>query len=55
MGLAVLTDIALALADLPGRVVHRDLKPENVLLLDGAWCLADFGIARYTVAAIRRR
>ena len=27
-------------------VVHRDIKPENILLLDGHWHLADFGIAR---------
>jgi serine/threonine protein kinase len=47
---AVLTDIAVALTDLDGRVVHRDLKPENVLLLDGRWCLADFGISRYAEA-----
>lgn len=31
-------------------MVHRDLKPENVLLLDGHWCLADFGISRYAEA-----
>ncbi|SFR30149.1 serine/threonine protein kinase [Lentzea waywayandensis] len=48
---AILTDIAETLADLDGRVVHRDLKPENVLLLEGRWCLADFGIARYADAA----
>jgi serine/threonine-protein kinase len=43
----ILIDIARALVAIDGRVVHRDLKPENVLLLDGAWCLADFGIAKY--------
>ncbi|MFI2647597.1 serine/threonine-protein kinase [Micromonospora fulviviridis] len=48
--LAILTDIATALSDLHGQVVHRDLKPENVLLLDGHWCLADFGISRYAEA-----
>jgi len=48
--LAVLTDIATALADIDGRVVHRDLKPDDVLLLDGIWCLADFGISRYAEA-----
>jgi len=48
---AVLVDVATALAELDGRVVHRDLKPENVLLLDGRWCLADFGIARYAEAS----
>lgn len=46
----VLTDIAQALGDLAGHVVHRDLKPENVLLLDGKWCLADFGISRFADA-----
>jgi eukaryotic-like serine/threonine-protein kinase len=47
----VLADIATALTDLDWRgVVHRDLKPENVLLLDGRWCLADFGISRYAEA-----
>ena len=48
---AILTDIATALSDLKGRVVHRDNKPENVLLLEGHWCLADFGIARYAEAS----
>ncbi len=48
--LAVLSDVAAALADLEGRVVHRDLKPENILLLEGHWRLADFGISRYAEA-----
>jgi hypothetical protein len=48
--IAVLTDIAATLNDLADQVVHRDLKPENVLLLDGHWCLADFGISRYAEA-----
>ncbi|HSC89389.1 MAG TPA: serine/threonine-protein kinase [Polyangiaceae bacterium] len=26
-------------------IVHRDIKPENILLVDGRWKLADFGIA----------
>ena len=47
---AILQDLANALTDLDGKVVHRDLKPENVLLLDGSWCLADFGISRYAEA-----
>src|SRR5258708_3437668 len=50
-GVAILTDIATALSDIDSRIVHRDLKPENVLLLDGAWCLADFGISRYAEAS----
>lgn len=52
--LTVLQDIAMALTDLAARsepIVHRDLKPENVLLLGGAWCLADFGISRYAEAS----
>jgi serine/threonine-protein kinase len=47
---AVLTDVVEALASLEAGVVHRDLKPENVLLYQGHWCLADFGIARYAEA-----
>ncbi len=47
---AILLEVASALADLDGKVVHRDLKPENILLLDGNWCLADFGISRYAEA-----
>jgi serine/threonine protein kinase len=47
----ILIDIAQALAALDGKVVHRDLKPENVLLVDGNWALADFGIARYAEAS----
>jgi hypothetical protein len=26
--------------------VHRDLKPENLLLLDGTWAVADWGLTR---------
>jgi serine/threonine protein kinase len=47
---SILTNLAVALTDLDGKVVHRDLKPENLLLLDGTWCLADFGISRYAEA-----
>jgi len=48
--LAILLNVAVALVDLDGKVVHRDLKPENILLLNGTWCLADFGISRYAEA-----
>lgn len=50
---SILSDITTALVDLANLndpVVHRDLKPENVLLLNGHWCLADFGISRYVEA-----
>lgn len=50
-GVSVLSDIATALSDIKGKVVHRDLKPENILLLDGKWCISDFGIARYAEAS----
>ena len=46
----ILRDVAEALVALENRVVHRDIKPENILLLDGRWCLADFGISRYAEA-----
>lgn len=48
--LGVVRDVAEAIAALAGKVVHRDIKPENVLLLNGKWCLSDFGIARYAEA-----
>ncbi|WP_324654018.1 serine/threonine-protein kinase [Georgenia sp. H159] len=48
--LRVLSDIATALVEIEGHIVHRDIKPQNVLYLDGAWCLADFGISRYAEA-----
>ena len=47
----VLSDITQALVAIEERVVHRDIKPDNILLLDGRWCLADFGISRYAEAA----
>lgn len=47
---SILTDIAVSLSSINGRVVHRDIKPQNILLLDGRWCLADFGISRYADA-----
>ena len=46
----VLADISEALSAIRGNVVHRDIKPENILLVNGSWCLADFGIARYAEA-----
>ena len=46
----LLSDITQALVAMEGRVVHRDIKPDNILLLEGRWCLADFGISRYAEA-----
>ena len=47
----VLINVVEALIAVEDQVVHRDIKPQNVLLLNGRWHLADFGIARYADAA----
>jgi serine/threonine-protein kinase len=49
--LRILRDVASALAEIDGQLVHRDIKPANILLHDGVWKLADFGIARYSEAS----
>jgi serine/threonine-protein kinase len=36
-------------------LVHRDLKPPNILLHEGAWKVADFGIARFVEDATSLR
>ncbi len=46
----VLSDVTRALVAIEERVVHRDIKPDNILLMNGHWCLADFGISRYAEA-----
>ncbi len=44
---AVLADVATGLAHLHERdLIHRDIKTGNVLLADGRWKLADFGLMR---------
>lgn len=42
----ILQQIANGLSELQG-LVHRDLKPANLLLHEGKWKIADFGIARF--------
>ncbi|WP_247600182.1 serine/threonine-protein kinase [Mycobacterium intracellulare] len=48
--IAILVDVATALDAISNDLVHRDIKPKNILLLEGKWCLADFGISRYAEA-----
>lgn len=42
----ILLQIVVGLIDV-GELVHRDLKPDNILLHDGVWKIADFGISRF--------
>lgn len=42
----ILQQVANGLSELKG-LVHRDLKPANLLLHEGKWKIADFGIARF--------
>lgn len=43
---AILIDVANGVIEV-GDLVHRDLKPQNILSHNGAWKIADFGIARF--------
>jgi hypothetical protein len=43
---AVLLQITQGLSEV-SQLIHRDLKPANVLLHEGVWKVADFGIARF--------
>lgn len=47
---SVVLQIAEGLLEV-GELVHRDLKPDNVLLHEGKWKIADFGIARFVEEA----
>lgn len=51
---SVILQIAKGLKELP-ELVHRDLKPANVLLHEGTWKIADFGIARFVERATSAR
>lgn len=51
--ISVMTDVATTLLDMGNIVVHRDIKPQNILRFGNAWCLADFGIARYVEDATK--
>ncbi|MFD0635374.1 protein kinase family protein [Catenulispora yoronensis] len=45
--LAIVHDIVAGLIELNAAgIVHRDLKPANILLYQGRWHLADFGMSR---------
>lgn len=42
----IILDIISGLREVEG-ITHRDLKPGNVLLHEGRWKIADFGIAKF--------
>lgn len=42
----IVLDIIAGLQEAEG-IVHRDMKPGNVLLHQGTWKIADFGIAKF--------
>jgi serine/threonine-protein kinase len=43
---SIMSELAEGFAQV-GDIVHRDIKPPNILLHDGHWKIADFGIARF--------
>ncbi|WP_419805430.1 serine/threonine-protein kinase [Terriglobus sp.] len=54
VAVSILNQIASGLFELSG-LVHRDLKPANVLLHEGRWKIADFGIARFVAESTAYR
>lgn len=44
--LSIIVQIAKGLKEANG-IVHRDIKPQNILFHNGAWKIADFGIAKF--------
>lgn len=50
----VMLEIAKGLVEV-GELVHRDLKPQNVLLHEGKWKIADFGISKFIDEATSNR
>jgi len=43
---SAIVEIIAGLSEVPN-ITHRDLKPANVLYHEGAWKIADFGIAKF--------
>lgn len=50
---SILLSIAKGLGEVDD-LVHRDLKPANILLHEGVWKIADFGIAKFVEASTSR-
>ena len=53
-GAEILLQIVAGLQELP-HLIHRDLKPGNILLHEGKWKVADFGLARFVERATSLR
>lgn len=44
-------DAVTALHEHRSRIIHRDVNPNNILLSDGRWVVADFGLAKFLATA----